>query len=98
MTAEQKELINKLLSDCFMRKTSNGHGTSIYRLYDSKVNPIKNYRLNTVNSIEAKRHFKIFKKDKHGRITLHLFNVRRLHGKCYLKRAYKKLANEKTKS
>lgn len=91
MTLAQKHLINRLLRSCFMRKSINANGAPIYRLYDEKVNPLRSYRPASVDAIGRHALYEIFKKDKLGRVTLNLSSVRRLHGKSYLKQAYKKI-------
>lgn len=71
-------------------------GTRCYRLYDEKGNPIYNLPDKTVRTLDKyiDPKIKIWKKDKHGRMTFSIANVRKLHGGHSIKRMYKQLKNK----
>ncbi|HTD92458.1 MAG TPA: hypothetical protein VK644_01550 [Chitinophagaceae bacterium] len=91
MTAPQKALIIKLLSGCYLKKSTLSTGAKSYRLYDGRGNVLLRLHARTVDSIDRfiDPKIKIWKHTPDGRITLNLWMVRRLHGKCLIKRMYK---------
>jgi|GEM_PF-5183301 len=95
MTRAQKILIVKLLTGHFLRKTIDHRRKQVYVLYDAKVNPLQRLRPGTVETIDKyiDKKIRIWKRSKDGSITLNLNMVRRLHGRCTIKRMYKDRAN-----
>jgi len=91
MTNSQKILIAKLLTGHFLRKTKH-KGKTCYVLYDAKINPLEKIHERTVDQIDKfiDPEIRIWKKDRHGNITLNLNSVRQLHGRSILKQFYKK--------
>lgn len=91
MTATRKDIIEKLLQGYYLRSWLNRNRISCYRLYDPKGNPIKNVDAKTIDTLDRfiDPKIKIWRIIKPGKITLNLAMVRRLHGKSFLKKAYK---------
>ena len=56
-------------------------------LYDASGNPVATMNYKTVNKLFKYRN--VYKKDKIGRITLNLSEVRKLNGRCTIKQLYK---------
>ena len=88
MNNAQKILVTKLLKGHFL-VASISRDKKVYRLLDSKVNPIGSVSAVIVDKMDCMFSVKIWKKDKWGRKTLNLSNVRKLHGSCTLKKMYK---------
>lgn len=91
MTGPQKSLIIKLLTGHYLVKGGNRGKRDGYYLYDAKGNVLTSVRARTVDKLDRfiDPEIKIWKTDKHKRITLNLSMIRRLHGKTSLKKLYK---------
>jgi len=90
MTADQKELCKRLFTGHYLRKTRNHNGNTMYKLFDAAGNPIQYYRVSTVEAIDNHEHLSLYKGDHKIKLTLNLANIRRLHGRRWLKKTYKK--------
>lgn len=90
MTVSQKILIKKLLTGHFLRRMMR-RGKPKYTLYDKNINPILRIRPDTIEKLDRflDPKLKLWKKNKHGDMTLSLTTVRQLHGKTTLKQLYK---------
>lgn len=91
MTATRKDIIEKLLAGYYLVSWLNHNRTPCYRLYDPKGNPVKNVEAKTIDTIDRliDPKIKIWRIVKPNKITLNLTMVRRLHGKSFIKKAYK---------
>jgi hypothetical protein len=89
MTKTQKILVKHLLNGHYLRKWVNVNRTRCYRLYDASCNPVSNHGEKTVNGIDRRLPYKLFKSHK-GKLSLNLSHVRQLHGRTWIKREYKK--------
>jgi hypothetical protein len=91
MTGPQKILIIKLLTGHYLVHGKKRNGKDNYYLYDAKGNVLTSIRARTVDKIDKyiDPEIKIWKKSKHGQITLNLSMVRQLHGKHTIKKLYK---------
>lgn len=93
MTRSQKLLITKLLKGHFLRRVERSRRLW-YVLYDEKINPLVKIQERTVKSIDVyydpKKKMKLWKRNKHGDISLNLSMVRRLHGGNTIKKLYKR--------
>lgn len=91
MTETRKDIVDKLLAGYYLVSWLNHYRTACYRLYDPKGNPVKNVEAKTIDTLDRfiDPKIKIWRIVKPNKITLNLAMVRRLHGKNYLKKAYK---------
>lgn len=95
MTALQKYLVSKLLKDAhYLREWKSTTGRIYYRLYDKAGNPVRAILYRTYKGIG----YNIWKRDNIDRITLHLNNVRQLHGNNIIKKLYKQHQTEHEKA
>ncbi len=86
MTKNEKDFIWLLLQpDHYMVQTVNSAGRKVYKVYTGNKQPIQYFSLIIYRKFQA-----LLKTDKKKRITLNLSEVRKLHGKKYLKLLYKK--------
>jgi hypothetical protein len=96
MTKLQKDLIDCLLQGMYLMQRIRNNGDKAYKLYRGNMVPVRYYTETTIRSISSSTPFDLFKKDKRCRLTLHLGNVRRLHGRCWIKQRYKTFNNKKS--
>lgn len=91
ITKLQKKLLAKLLCGCFLRQFSRP-GRTWYVLYDIAVNPLEKVSTRLVDKMDrfVQPDIKIWKKDRHGNITLNLSMVRRIDGRNPIKKMYKR--------
>jgi len=75
----------------FLRRQKRGKA-QLYILFDAAVNPVQKIHARTVEKIDRfiDPEIKIWKKNKHGDMSLNLAQVRKLHGKNTIKQLYKK--------
>jgi hypothetical protein len=86
MTDQQKDLIWLLLQeDHYLVKTINSKGKHVYKILEGRQIPVQYF-----TEAEVKRIKDILKSDSKKRMTLNLSEVRKLHGKNYVKMLYKK--------
>ena len=102
MTTIQREIVSKLIAGHYLVKTQNHNGFVRFKLYSLDGSPVRYCSAGIVASLDRLLTFKgqrrpnarvpksIFKKDKDGRVTLNLSNVRRLHGAHWILKEYKK--------
>lgn len=89
MTTAQLNIIKGLLhKGRYLLPRMKHSGRQGYMLYEGNANPLYWYSCQTFNIIRD-----VIKKDKDGRITLNLNDVRQLHGKSTIKILYKKSRN-----
>lgn len=100
MTSKRKNIALLLLQGYYLKKWRNGNRVLCYRLYRPNDDPAGTISEKTIRGlgkyIDPK--IKILKTGKHGKITLNLSSVRRLHGKTFIKRQYKKMRSLNEKS
>lgn len=91
MTETRKHIIDTILAGGYVMAWKSTRGTKCYRLYDATANPLVNVRQATVKKLDRfiDPKIKIWRKDKLGRMTLNLSMIRKLHGRSYIKKAYK---------
>ena len=86
MTDQQKDLIWLLLQeDHYLVKTINAKGKHVYKILEGRQTPVQYF-----TEAEVKKIKDILKSDSKKRMTLNLSEVRKLHGKNYVKMLYKK--------
>jgi hypothetical protein len=86
MTKQDKDLVWLLMQvDHYMIITINSRGKKVYKILEGRQIPIQYFTEANVKKI--KDYLKI---DKQKRMTLNLNDVRKLHGKNYIKMLYKK--------
>jgi hypothetical protein len=92
MTKTRKHIIEKLLAGYYLRSWKSVGGVPCYRLYDPEGNPELSVMQSTIDKMD--RHIdpkiKIWRVIKPGKIVLNLASIRKLHGRNYLKQAYRK--------
>lgn len=91
ITGLQRKLIAKLLQGYFLRRFRRGD-RSWYVLYDQKVNPIEKVNCRVVDKMDRflPREIELWKRDKHGNLSLNLSMVRRIDGRNPIKKMYKR--------
>jgi len=92
MTDTRFNIIAKLLKGYYLIAWKSHNGTKCYRFYEPNGNPVANIQDKTIRTMDRMidPEIKIWKKDKLGKITLNLSNVRKLHGKNTIKKLYLK--------
>lgn len=97
MTATQKEIIDMLLEGMYLMQRVRFDGTLSYKMYKGNMVPVRYFTRTSISCIKALSEHDLFKKDKKQRLTLHLGNVRRLHGRSWIKQRYYQSSNTKKK-
>ena len=99
MTADQKALIRDLFQGYWMRRSRNHNRKDVYKVYDEKGQLLTHLFPRTVEGIDKDPMRSVFKGNPKVKITLNLANIRRMHGRSWLKQTYKyyqkKLKNKK---
>lgn len=86
MTKKQKDLIWLLLQENhYLVKTINARGKEVYKILEGRQIPVQYFTEANVKKIKD-----FLKSDSKKRMTLNLNEVRKLHGKNYLKMLYTK--------
>jgi hypothetical protein len=86
MTKKQKDLVWLLLQENhYMVKTINSRGKEVYKVLEGRQIPVQYFTETNVKKIRE-----LLKTDNKKRMTLDLNEVRKLHGKNYIKMLYKK--------
>lgn len=91
ITPLQKQLVTDLLKGAYLMRKFRHDGKLMYKLYTGNMIPLRYYEEKTVERVEYLSENELFKIDNKHRITLHLGNVRRLHGGSWIKQKYKAL-------
>jgi hypothetical protein len=94
MTADQQVITESLLRGCFLRKKINHANRHGYTLYTKDCSPIKFFKEKTLDSFVKNLPSKIFKTDRHRKMTFNLTVVRQLHGNSFIKKQYKIIKHE----
>lgn len=96
MTKPAKALISDMLKGFYLLPWKRPSGRKCYRLYQSTGNPVRNVRDSTFTKLTKyiDPGIKIFKTDKHGRITLSRSQVRKLRGNHTIKKLYKQTISD----
>ncbi|MEO8412413.1 MAG: hypothetical protein ABI472_02090 [Ginsengibacter sp.] len=86
MTKKQKDLIWLLMQENhYMVKTINTRGKEVYKIFQGRQIPVRYFTELHVKGIRD-----LLKSDNKKRMTLNLNEVRKLHGKNYVKILYNK--------
>lgn len=89
MTPLQKQIILLLLKGMYMMRCVRHDRKTAYKIYRGNMIPVMYVNENTVRSMRKEAGYELFKTDKKKHITLHLSNIRRMHGASWMKQQYK---------
>lgn len=89
MTPDQKALVRDMFSGHWLRKSRNHNRKDVYKVYDEKGNLYAHVFPRTVNGIDKDPEHSVFKGDAKVKMTLNLSNIRKLHGRSWIKQTYK---------